>query len=103
MLLFTVRRPRLISICEEKKENLHLNECFPNLKMFKNRVKIFFISSHLHNIYWEDKGIKITEKGTKIERLILSPNDGKKTRIIYYWFSRERLKKQILYNIRNRT
>ena len=39
---------------------------------------VLFFSSHLHNIHWENKGIKITEKGPKIERLILSPNDERK-------------------------
>ena len=37
-----------------------------------------FFSSHLQNIHKENKGITKTEKGQKIERLILSPKDEKK-------------------------
>ena len=43
------------------------------------------------------------EKGPKIERLILSPNDGKKNKDhILLVFKGKILKKQILYNLRNR-
>ena len=40
-------------------------------------VYLFIFSSHLHNIYYENKSNKMTEKQPKIEGLILNPKDRK--------------------------